>query len=120
MKGYDYSQPGVYFVTICSWNRECLFGDIVDGEMQLNEYGMVVDKFINKISDRFINTELDCSIIMPNHVHAIIAPTTRTCLGIPETATNHVIAENDWLVQNEFVEINQSNAQPSRYACLAT
>ena len=72
LKGYGYSQPGVYSVTICSWNRECLFGDIVDGEMRLNEYGVVVEKFINKISDRFNHTELDCSIIMPNHVHVII------------------------------------------------
>ena len=49
-----------------------MFGDIVDGEMRLNECGVVVKKIINIISDRFHNTELDCSIIMPNHVHAII------------------------------------------------
>ena len=42
LKGYDYSQPGAYFVTICTLNRESLLGEIVEGEMILNEYGQVV------------------------------------------------------------------------------
>ena len=42
LKGYDYSKEGAYFVTIVTKDRECLFGDVVGGEMVLNEYGMVV------------------------------------------------------------------------------
>jgi len=42
LKDYDYSQAGAYFVTICSWSRECLFGDVVSGEMRLNESGEMV------------------------------------------------------------------------------
>jgi REP element-mobilizing transposase RayT len=71
LPGYDYSNPGAYFVTICSWQKECIFGEIVNGVIRLNEYGVVVNKFINNIPDRFVDTELDCSVIMPNHVHAI-------------------------------------------------
>ena len=39
LRNYDYSDPGAYFVTICSWQKECIFGDIVDGEMRLNDNG---------------------------------------------------------------------------------
>jgi len=42
LKGYDYSQPGAYFVTICSYNREPIFGEIVDGNMVMNKYGRIV------------------------------------------------------------------------------
>jgi len=42
LKEYDYAQPGAYFVTICTQNRECLYGEIVDGEMRLNDAGRMV------------------------------------------------------------------------------
>ncbi len=72
LKDYDYSQPGVYFVTICSWNRECLFGEIVDGEMRLNEYGMILQKEWLKSSEIRKEIELDEFVIMPNHFHGIV------------------------------------------------
>ena len=43
LKGYDYSQAGLYFVTICCQNHKCLFGKITNGEMALNEYGHIVN-----------------------------------------------------------------------------
>ena len=46
LKGYDYSQSGAYFVTICTWQRECLLGDIINGEMRLNEYGIIIEEFL--------------------------------------------------------------------------
>jgi len=42
LKGYDYTQPGAYFIAICTHGRECLFGEIIDGEMHLNEAGQIV------------------------------------------------------------------------------
>ncbi len=42
LRGYDYAQAGAYFVTICTWNRACLFGDVVDGTMRLNAMGEIV------------------------------------------------------------------------------
>lgn len=49
---YDYTETGAYFVTICSWNRECLFGEILEGEMHLNEYGD--DSYYNTIKNRIV------------------------------------------------------------------
>ena len=72
LKGYDYSQPGAYFITICTANRACLFGEVVDGNMQLNPMGHIARQCWLAIPDHFPNTALDEFIIMPNHVHGII------------------------------------------------
>lgn len=71
LKGYDYSQAGLYFITICCKDRECLFGEIMDGEMVLNIAGKMIDKWWQKIPEKFPDIELDVYQIMPNHFHAI-------------------------------------------------
>ncbi|MBI3740729.1 MAG: transposase [Chloroflexi bacterium] len=60
LKGWDYSSPGLYFVTVCAQNRECFFGDVVNGEMDLSPIGDIV---------------ADEWIVMPNHIHGIIVIT---------------------------------------------
>lgn len=72
LKNYDYSQSGLYFVTICTENRENVFGEIVDGKMVLNNVGNMIEKWWNKIPERFDTVELDKFQIMPNHIHTII------------------------------------------------
>jgi len=72
LKGYDYSQEGAYYVTIVTQGRECLFGEIVDGEMYINAYGEIVQKWWDKTPNHFPNVELGVFVIMPNHVHGII------------------------------------------------
>jgi len=72
LKGYDYSSEGAYFVTIVVQGRECLFGEIIDGEMHLNEYGEIVQTWWDEIPIHFPNVELGAFVIMPNHVHGII------------------------------------------------
>lgn len=72
LQGYDYSQAGAYFVTIVAWQRECLFGEIVGGEMKLNRYGEIIQKWWNEIPVHFPNVEIGAFIIMPNHVHGIL------------------------------------------------
>jgi putative transposase len=72
LQGYDYSQAGAYYVTIVAQGRECLFGEIIDGEMYLNEYGEIVQKWWDEIPVHFPNVELGAFVIMPNHVHGII------------------------------------------------
>jgi REP element-mobilizing transposase RayT len=72
LKGYDYSQEGAYFITICTQDRVCLFGDIVDGKMRLNDKGQHVEKCWHEILVHFPNVELDEFVIMPNHVHGIL------------------------------------------------
>ena len=72
LKGYDYSQAGLYFITICVQDRECLFGKIVDGEMILNDAGKMADNEWVKIPERFTNVQLHEYVLMPNHFHAIM------------------------------------------------
>jgi REP element-mobilizing transposase RayT len=76
LPGYDYSQEGAYYVTVVVQGRECLFGEIVDGKMHLNEYGKIVQKWWEEIPIHFPNVELGAFVIMPNHVHGIIFITT--------------------------------------------
>jgi putative transposase len=72
LKGYDYSQAGAYFITVCTQNRECLLGDIPDGEMVPNDAGRMVQAVWDELPIRFPELELDTFTIMPNHVHGII------------------------------------------------
>lgn len=72
LKGYDYSSPGAYFITICTKNRKCLFGKIVNGQMILNEYGEMAKNFWVEIPSHFPHAKLDEFIVMPNHIHGII------------------------------------------------
>ena len=73
LKGYDYSQVGLYFITICCKDRKYRFGKIENHEMTLNEYGTIAYNEWIKLTERFSNFELDVFQIMPNHMHAIIA-----------------------------------------------
>lgn len=72
LKGYDYSQEGAYYVTIVTWRRDFLFGEIVNQEMMLSQYGEIVQKWWQEIPVHFSNVETGAFVIMPNHVHGII------------------------------------------------
>ena len=72
LKGYDYSRSGMYFVTIVAQDRECLFGNIVDGKILLNEAGQMVEKWYVELENKFPDIHCDAYAIMPNHFHAII------------------------------------------------
>lgn len=71
LRDYDYSSPGEYFITICTHNRECLFGEVVDGEMVLNDFGKIAHEEWFRTESIRDNVELDVFVIMPNHMHAI-------------------------------------------------
>ncbi len=75
---YDYSQSGAYFVTICTQNRKCFFGQILNNEMQLNDDGMFVSKCWHEIPRHFPHATLDEFVIMPNHIHGIIILENKT------------------------------------------
>ena len=79
LKGYDYSKKGFYFITICSKNRENIFGDVIVGadgcrpvQVALNDFGSIVDEELK--NSQIIRNEivLDQSVVMPNHVHCIV------------------------------------------------
>ena len=75
LQGYDYSQAGAYYVTIVTYHRDCLFGEIVNKEMILNDFGKIADECWRAIPDHFPCVELGAVVIMPNHAHGIIVIT---------------------------------------------
>lgn len=72
LKGYDYSQAGLYFITICSQDRACLFGQIENGEIKNNDAGKMVGKWYYELENKFPEIKCHELITMPNHFHCII------------------------------------------------
>lgn len=72
LRGYDYSHAGAYFITICTQNRHCRFGNITEGAMVLNDAGRAVADCWLHIPDHFPHVELDEWVVMPNHIHGIV------------------------------------------------
>jgi REP-associated tyrosine transposase len=72
LRGYDYSQGGAYFLTICTNKRQCLFGKISEGRMQCNEPGLMIESWYKKLEGKFPNLRCDSFVCMPNHIHFII------------------------------------------------
>lgn len=72
LQGYDYTQSGAYFITAVTQDRACLFGQVIDGEMRLNDAGVIARQCWLDIPNHFSNAQLDEFAIMPNHVHGVI------------------------------------------------
>ncbi|HKD27284.1 MAG TPA: transposase [Xanthobacteraceae bacterium] len=72
LTGYDYTCAGAYFVTICAQDQACLFGNVVDGCMCLDDAGHMLGMLWNDIPARFADVEIDTFVVMPNHVHGIV------------------------------------------------
>lgn len=84
LRGYDYALAGGYFVTICTYGRECLLGTLLDGRMILSKYGSAVEDCWNDLPRHYGHVVLDEMVIMPNHIHGIIILTP------PDVATSPV------------------------------
>jgi len=72
LTGYDYSQCGYYFITVCTQGRRCLFGEIEKGRIILNDAGKMIGRWWNELKNKYANIEIDEYVIMPNHCHGII------------------------------------------------
>ncbi len=72
LAGYDYSQPGFYFVTICTQEHRQVFGTIVDDQVNLRGPGHIAQSVWVTLPRRFAHVKLDEYVFMPNHLHAII------------------------------------------------
>lgn len=73
LQSYDYKRSGAYFVTMVTQNRACLFGDVVNGRLQLNDAGQMIQAIWDQLPQHYPSVETDAFVIMPNHVHGIIA-----------------------------------------------
>ncbi len=72
LQNWDYGWNATYFITICTQNRECYFGEIVQDEMQLSHLGILADVFWHEIKHHTPNVESGAFVVMPNHVHGIL------------------------------------------------
>jgi len=97
LKGYDYSSAGAYYVTIAAWQREFLFGEIVNKEMRLNKLGKIVEWEWLELPKRFSYIELGAYMVMPNHFHGIIFIVERRgTVPVPEDdGANEISNDND-------------------------
>jgi len=68
----DYSDPGAYFVTLCTQNREPLFGEVNAGKLQGNDFSRIVWELWLSLPERFPQISIDAAIVMPDHFHGII------------------------------------------------
>ncbi|HRG21518.1 MAG TPA: hypothetical protein PLQ57_10825, partial [Saprospiraceae bacterium] len=111
LKGYDYSQAGLYFITICCQDRIHRFGYVENGNMVLNEFGQIAHDEWLKLPQRFPNFLLDVFQIMPDHMHGIIAIYTTTAAGATlAVGPNDAVASNDAVAPNDAVGPNDAVA----------
>ena len=146
LQDYDYSQNGAYFITICTKKRHEILCNIVDSrdagaQIQLTEYGKIVDEYIKMISKKYPTTRVDAYIIMPDHIHMVItivgdgsavpqknqgranpAPTIGNIIGWFKYVTTKIIA-NHWdasdnrLWQRSYHDHVIRNAEEYRAIC---
>jgi len=124
LPGWDYRNEGGYFVTICTKNMECFFGDVVNGKVILSEIGLLAHKFWNNIPVHFPFVILDAFIIMPNHIHGILIldSTVETFHEPAETLHNPVqTLHATSLPEDNSKQINKKMSQISPvYGSLST
>jgi putative transposase len=111
LKDYHYSSPGWYYLTICTQNRQCLLGEIINDRMVLNQTGKIVDRIIKQLSNRYQNINLDIYQIMPNHIHIIIHITNNNNnvgagYSRPKTTLGQIVA---WFKYQSTKHINNIN-----------
>jgi len=90
LQGYDYASEGAYYVTIVTQRRECLFGEVVDGEIGLNAAGQMIEKWWLELGHKFPTVSLGAYVIMPNHFHGtIVINDVGADLGVGPAVSNN-------------------------------
>ena len=96
LQGYDYSQPGYYFITICVEGRHEMLGEVVVGQglcsCRLSALGEIAQTELHKLEIRYANMTIDKQVIMPNHIHAIIKIARREQSPRPTTMMDMICA----------------------------
>jgi len=88
LKGYDYSQEGYYFITICTHFKRHLFGKIRNEAAELNAFGKIVELCWNAIPGNLRNVQTDAFVVMPNHIHGILHLTESGAASVPSIVQN--------------------------------
>ena len=109
---YDYSLSGSYFVTVCVKARRQILSSIVVGDglpvPKLKPYGIIVDKYIHKISQKYTNVKVDKYIIMPDHIHLLISIKPESGTENPSPTISSIMG---WFKYQTTKEINSFNKQ---------
>jgi REP element-mobilizing transposase RayT len=120
LPGYDYSSAGAYFVTVVTWGRDCLFGDVVDGVMVLNDIGKIVQEEWERTAIVRQNIELGAYVVMPNHFHGILiihdgvgasrrlAPTTMNAISPKPGSLGAIMAQFKSIVTKRIWKIDET------------
>lgn len=109
LEGYDYSQNGAYFITICVQNRLNLFGEIIEQKMFLNDAGQMVHSYLQEIPSKFVDVEPDLFVVMPNHIHVIIVKTSES----PVSNMSSIVQWFKRITTNQYIKgVKQKNWQP--------
>lgn len=94
LKGYDYSQAGAYFVTICAHGKACLFGEVIGSDVKVNEFGRTVQEVWNDLPVHYQHVATDAFVVMPNHVHGVIMLRAEMArAGLKPAPTTHGLSE---------------------------
>ena len=111
LKGYDYAQAGLYFITICCQNHISYFGHIQNGEMILNDAGNMIETEWINLKNRFPNIGLHEFVTMPNHFHGILEIVRASLVVAQNINLQNVDAQNE-MVLNEMVLNEKEKGQP--------
>ncbi|MGH2547945.1 MAG: transposase [Thermomicrobiales bacterium] len=111
--GFDYANTGTYFVTICTRNMERRFGDVVSIGMVLNEAGTMIASIWGTNADRFPGLALDMSIVMPNHIHAIVHVGANSSITIENSSITLLIQTFKSLTTLEYGKGVRESKYPS-------
>ena len=114
LKNYDYSREGLYFITICSHNKECIFGEIIEEDVgvhcmcpndivKLNEYGKIVENELLKTKEIRKNIQINQYVIMPNHIHFVIEIISDNKGHMQCAPTNERSIKNQMIVRMLFI-----------------
>ena len=106
---YAYSRAGAHFITICTHERDCRFGEIVDTEMRLNDAGLMIERWWRKLPDKFTSVTIDAYVVMPNHFHGIVVIEDNNDLDVGEHTGSPLPNEIDDESVEHHIEINDSH-----------
>lgn len=109
LRAWDYAANGAYFVTVVTRDRAALFGEIVDGEMQLNTCGEIARTCWEEIPSHFGHVESDAFIIMPNHVHGIVMIVLDKAAGDGAVGAQHCCAPTSNTPQPRAINVHSGS-----------
>ncbi len=109
LKGYDYSQSGAYFITIVAQNRECLFGQAINGVINLNNAGNMIQEKWEELKNRFKHVNIDAFIVMPNHLHGIVIVNENVGASLVDAQNNANNIKPSKMIPNNILDDPNNN-----------